>query len=288
MAHIAFLGTGLNGGGMAAAALARGEQVTVWNRSLDKARALEASGARVAATPAEAVAGAARVHLVLSDDAVVDAVLEQAAPRIAPDTLVIDHSTTSPALTAKRAEACDRRGIAFLHAPVFMSPAMCREAKGIILCSGPRARFERAEPALARMTGLVWWLGERPDLAAVYKLLGNAMIVTVTGGLADVFAMAAAQGVRPEDAQALFAKFNPGSTVEIRGARMARGEFSPASFALTMARKDVRLMLEAAGDQPLAVLPGIAARMDQVIAKGHGDEDLAALAAEAIEAAKRA
>jgi len=69
----------------------------MWNRSLDKARALERFGARVAGSPAEAVGGAERVHIVLSDDATVDAVLEQAAPAIGKGALVLDHTTVSPA-----------------------------------------------------------------------------------------------------------------------------------------------------------------------------------------------
>ena len=85
---------------------------------------------------------------------------------------------------------------------------------------------------------------------------------------------------------ALFGKFNPAGTMQLRGARMAQGDFAP-SFALTMARKDVRLMLEAAGDLPLAVLPGMAARMDQLIAGGHGEEDLAVLATDAVARARR-
>jgi 3-hydroxyisobutyrate dehydrogenase len=285
VAHIAYLGTGMIGSGMVEAALARGEQPVVWNRSLDKARALEARGARVAATPGEAARGAERVHLALSDDDAVDAVLDQVAPHVPDDALVVDHSTTSPARTAGRAAWCEQRALSFLHAPVFMSPAACREAKGLMLCAGPRERFERAEAALARMTGEVWWLGERPDLAAAFKLFGNAMIVTIVGGLADVYSRARALGIAPGDAHALFERFNPGQTVALRGARMARGDFAP-SFALTMARKDVRLMLEAAGDAPLAVLEGLAARMDRVIASGRGEDDVAVLAADAIARAR--
>ena len=63
---------------------------------------------------------------------------------------------------------------------------------------------------------------------------------------------------------------------------MARGDFS-ASFELTMARKDMRLMIEAAGGQPLAVLPAIAKAMDDAIAKGHGRDDLGAIAAEVVK-----
>ncbi|WP_044250521.1 NAD(P)-dependent oxidoreductase [Chondromyces apiculatus] len=283
---IAFLGTGLIGAGLVEAALGRGEQVTVWNRSLDKAQALAAKGARVAETPAGAVAGAARVHLALSDDAAVDGVLTQVAPRLAAGALVIDHTTTQPAGTAARAESCAARGIAFLHAPVFMSPALCREAKGMMLCAGPEAVFKQAEGALARMTGQVWYLGERADLAAVFKLFGNAMIIAVSAGLADVLSLAAAAKVAPEDALGLFDRFNPGESVPMRGARMAKGVYAPASFGLAMARKDVRLMLETAGDLPLAALPGIAARMDQVIAAGHGEEDMGVLAAEALARAR--
>ena len=62
---------------------------------------------------------------------------------------------------------------------------------------------------------------------------------------------------------------------------MARGDFA-ASFELTMARKDLRLMLEAAADQPTVVLPAIARRMDEAIALGHGADDLGAIAAEVV------
>jgi 3-hydroxyisobutyrate dehydrogenase len=279
---IAFLGAGLLAAGMIESALGRGERVIVWNRSQDKLRPLAEKGARTAATPAEAVAGAVRVHVVLSDDAAVDDVLAQAAPSIGNDVLVIDHTTTSPAGTAARAARCEAQRIPFLHAPVFMSPAMCREAKGLMLVAGPEERFERAEAALGQMTGQVWWLGERADLAACYKLFGNAMLITICGGLADVFSMATSLGIAPEDALGLFSKFNPTGTITGRGGAMARGQFSPASFELTMARKDVRLMLESAGALPLATLPGIAARMDALIAAGHGRDDLSALAADAV------
>ena len=63
-----------------------------------------------------------------------------------------------------------------------------------------------------------------------------------------------------------------------RAQKIARSDFS-ASFELTMARKDMRLMLEAAGAQALVALPSIASRMDEKIADGHGKDDLGAIAA---------
>src|SRR5258708_4818285 len=102
MAKLTFLGTGLMGSALAEAAAGRGDQVTAWNRTRSKALALSARGVRVAATPLEAVAGADRVHVMLPDDAVVDAVLDACGDALV-GPLVIDHSTTSPSGTAARA-----------------------------------------------------------------------------------------------------------------------------------------------------------------------------------------
>ena len=82
MANVAYIGTGLLGSGMVEAMLRRGDTVTVWNRTESKARALEPFGARVARSPAEAVAGAERVHMTLPDDDVVERVTNAFIPRL--------------------------------------------------------------------------------------------------------------------------------------------------------------------------------------------------------------
>jgi len=277
---IALLGTGLLGTGFVRAALGRGEAVTVWNRTASKAEALGREGAVVAATPAEAVRGASRVHLVLIDDAAVDAVLEQLLPGLEPGAVILDHSTTAPGPTAERAKRMAAKGIDFLHVPVFMGPAQAASATGMMLAAGSEALFERVRPELARMTERIRYLGERSDLAAAYKLFGNMMIMFVVSGIADVFAMAKTVGIEATDAYTIFNDFNAAAQVATRGKRMAEGDFTP-SFELTAARKDVRLMLEtaAAGGGALHVLPAIAARFDAVIAAGHGADDIASVAA---------
>src|SRR3954453_18785867 len=102
MASMAFLGTGMLGGAMVEGMLRRGDGVTVWNRTEAKARALQAFGATVAATPGDAVAGADRVHMTLPDDEVVDQIVAAARPRLSKNAIVIDHSTTSPRGTGPR------------------------------------------------------------------------------------------------------------------------------------------------------------------------------------------
>jgi 3-hydroxyisobutyrate dehydrogenase-like beta-hydroxyacid dehydrogenase len=281
MATVAFLGTGLLGSGMVERMLRNGETVTVWNRTAAKARPLEEKGAAVAGTAAEAAAGASRVHMTMPDDAVVDAIVETIRPRLAADAIVIDHSTTSPRGTAARVPKLNAAGVRFLHAPVFMSPQMARDGVGIMLVAGPRPLFEEARPALEKMTGEVWYVGEEPDRAAAYKIFGNSMLFVIAAGVTDVFAMAKGLGIPAADALAVFSKFQPGGVIKARGEKMARGDFS-ATFELTMARKDMRLMLEAAAGQPMVVLPAIAERMDEAIAGGHGQEDLGAIAAAVI------
>ncbi len=281
MAHIAFLGTGLLGAAFAEAAAKRGDTVTAWNRSADKVQALSAFGVQAAPTPALAVQGAERVHIVLKDDAVVEQVIAAASAGLSPHAVLIDHTTTLPALTAGRALSLHAQGIHYLHCPVFMGPAAARNAQGSMMVAGPKALFEQVQAALAAMTTRLEYMGERPDLAAVNKLFGNAMIIGVSAVMADILTMAQASGVEAQDAVKLLGLLDLNAMVAGRGMNMAKGNFD-ASFELAMARKDVRLMLETAGDRPLAALPAIAARMDQLIAAGHGAKDASVLGIDAV------
>ena len=282
MASVGFIGTGLLGGAMVEGMLRRGDEVTVWNRTESKARALEQFGAKVAASPGDAAADADHIHLVLPDDAVVDQIVAAITPRLRPNAIIVDHSTTSPAGTRARVERMQKAGVRFIHAPVFMSPQMARDAVGIMMASGPRDVFDDVLDDLENMTGEVWYIGEAGDQAAAYKIFGNSMLFVIAAGVTDVFAMAKGLGMSPSDALTVFSKFSPAGVIKSRGEKMAAGDFT-ASFELTMARKDMRLMLEAAGQQPLVVLPSIAKSMDDAIAKGHGQDDLGAIAAEVIK-----
>jgi 3-hydroxyisobutyrate dehydrogenase len=280
---IAFYGMGLLGSNFVRALRRRGEDVHVWNRNLEKAKALEADGARAFAEPADAARGAARVHLTLSDDAAVDDVLERARPGLAPGVVIVDHTTTSAPGAKARVARWRERGMTFVHAPVFMGPPNARESTGVMLVSGARADVEPLRPALAAMTGKLVDLGERPDAGAAFKLMGNLFLMCITAGLADLFALARDLDVAPADAASLFDHFNPGTTLGARMKRMMDVDM-PASWELSMARKDARLIMEAAaaGGMPLALIPAIAARMDAVIAQGHGGDDWTVIARDAI------
>ena len=112
--------------------------------------------------------------------------------------------------------------------------------------AGPKALYDEVQPALRRMAEKVEYLGERPDLAAVYKLCGNAFIIGINALVADVLSVATGAGVTAKEALRVVEMFNPSATIAGRGKKMVARDFVP-TFELTMARKDVGLMLETAG-----------------------------------------
>ena len=277
MSSLCILGTGLLGAGFAEGATRRGDTVTVWNRTAAKAQALAPLGMTVAASAAEAVAGQRQVHLVLQDDASVEAVVAQLRPGLAADAVILDHTTTRPDLTAARAQRLAAEGVRYLHCPVFIGPAAARNGEGSILVAGARAWYDEVAAHLGRMAQRVEWVGEAPGKAAGLKLIGNAFILGITGLVADVFAVAKGAGVAPEEAMGVLALFNAANVAANRGKKIAAGDYAP-SFELPMARKDLRLMIETAGELPLAMLPGMAARMDALLAAGYGGFDFSVIA----------
>lgn len=266
------------GSALARAMRRRGIGVRVWNRTFERAQLLEDEGAQAFADPAEAARGAERLHLCLRDDDSVDAVLDAALPGIAPGTPVVDHTTVLPQRVPERAERLRAAGFPFIHAPMFIGPPMALASTGTILASGDRTTFERVRPALAAMCTEVRDLGERVDAAAIYKLMGNAMILAVVGGIADALRIGEERGLTREQAYELYDFFDPTGQIKGRGRRMVSQDYD-AAWTLDMALKDAVLMQGAANHERLPVVDAVAAAMRDAVARGLGDRDLAAVAA---------
>jgi len=280
----AFLGTGLLGSGFVRAMRRRGEPVRVWNRSPAKARALEAEGAVACADPLDAVRGAGRVHLCLSDDASVDAVLERVGHGLDPGAMLVDHTTTSPGGAVARVARWAARGHHYQHAPVFMGPQQALESTGVMMVSGDPARLAALAPALRPMTGKLVELGPDPARAAGMKLLGNLFLISVTTGLIDMLTLARALGIPSADAAGLLDFFNPGTSLPARMQRILQCDHQKPSWELAMARKDARLMLEGAqgAPRPLTVITAVAGEFDRWIAEGAGHLDWTVIARDVI------
>lgn len=265
---------------MAEGALGRGDTVRVWNRTLERAAGLAQKGATLHGTPAEAVADASVVHLVLTNDDAVDGVLAQlegSLPELVRRSVpLVDHSTTSPAGTAVRAARLRARGVVYLHAPVFMSPNAARTAQGTIIVAGPREHFDAHQASLAAMCATLQHVGERPDLAAIMKLFGNAMNLSMLHGLADILTMARGLDVTPEEALAVFGIIDVRYVLEGRGRAMAAGKFDPL-WTVDVARKDVALMMGCAPGGSFGALAGIDAALGRLQRAGAGELDVAVL-----------
>ena len=279
----AFLGMGLLGANFVRAMIAKGDQVQVWNRTLQKAKELEQYGAKAFDAVTDAVKGADVIHVTLKDDATVDEVLNAAQPAMKPGAIIIDHTTTSAAGAVQRTNDWKARGFTYLHAPVFMGPSNALDGTGTMLVSGDPDVIKKLEPQLSLMTGKLINVGAGPGKAASMKLVGNAFLVTFTAGIADTLMLAKALEIPVSDVSALFDNWNPAAMLPARLKRLTSGSYSDPSWKLTMARKDTQLFIDAAtkGGTQLSMLPAIAGLMDKWIAKGHGDDDWTVIAKDA-------
>ena len=196
MANIAFLGTGLLGGAFAeAAAQARRHRHCMESFAGQRPRPSLRSASRPPRRRPRRC-GARRACIWCSRTTRWSTKsLPPHAPGFRPEAVLIDHTTTLPALTAARAKRLAAEGVKYLHCPVFMGPPAARKAQGSMMVAGPQALFESVKAELARMTGRLEYMGERADLAAVNKLFGNAMIICVSAAMADILTIAQASGV---------------------------------------------------------------------------------------------
>jgi 3-hydroxyisobutyrate dehydrogenase len=281
---IAFLGMGHLGANFVRALLKRGGQVQVWNRTPDKAKALEAYGAKSFDRVEDAVKGAKKIHLTLKDDDSVNEILEQASGSFGPGAMIIDHTTTSAKGAAERTELWKSRGYTYLHAPVFMGPQNALESTGFMLVSGDKAVIGPVEEELGKMTGKLLYFGPENNKAAGMKLLGNLFLIAMTGGIVDMLTLAKASDITSEEVSRLLESWNPAGMIPARLKKMTEGVFDQPTWELDMARKDAGLMMSGAqaGERKLTVIPAIAASMDEWIAKGHGHDDWTVIGKDAV------
>ncbi len=278
MEKVAFYGAGMLGSGFIKNLRRHGYAVNVWNRTFKRAKDLEENGIVAFEDPAEAARGVARVHICVSDDTAVDLILKAILPALDRGVTIVDHTTVLPQNVVERSNRLASSGHRFLDAPVFMGPPNSLNGTGTMLVSGSAATFEAMKDQLAQMTGTVKYFGERPDLAAVYKLMGNAMILAVIGGLNDVYRIAEQQGLSREQAYELFSFYNVQGQIDGRGRRMAEADYSPA-WTVDMARKDAMLMQGAANGSALPVIDAVEAELRAAQTRGAGSDDLGAVAA---------
>ena len=272
---MAILGTGKMGGAMARRLNAAGHDLTLWNRTPERALALGVG--KVAATPAEAVASAEIVISMLTDaDAVRAAYLgEGGAATAAHHQVFIEMSTAGPDVAKDIVPAIERSGAQFVEAPVLGSVGAVEAGTLIVLASGSEAAIEHARPVLEAL-GEVRPLGEVGS-AAKLKLVANSMIAGVSALAAELLAAGTAAGLNAEDVFSVLSRVAP--VLNARKAGFVEHRYEPITFALRDALKDVRMateLYERVGAQ--APLTSKVKELYERAAKTAGDLDMSAIA----------
>jgi len=284
---VGFIGLGALGAPMAANLLTSGFPLTVHNRRRDREESLAAAGARRAATPAAAAHGAEVLALCVSDDAAVGAVLlgegdygaDAAVAGLSPGALVVDFSTIAPETSRAMAAALAERGVGYLDAPVTGGTEGARAGTLSVLVGGSAADLERARPLLEAVGGRIGHFGP-VGAGQEAKAVNQVLVAGSYTAVAEAMALGQRLGLPMEEVrQALLGGAAGSWALEHRGGGMLRGEF-PLGFRLRLHRKDLAIALEAAAAEGLELpVAGLVAAMeDELIAAGHGDDDVSALA----------
>ncbi len=277
MSTIAVLGLGAMGSAMAARLLNAGHDLTVWNRTPGRDEDLVSAGATRADTPAGAVRGAEVVVTMLTDPPALEAVLfgpDGAAAAIPETATLIDMSTVGPTAIASVVE---RLGpVAVLDAPVLGSVPSVETGKLVILAGGDRAVFDRHTELLS-ILGTPIYLGPSGS-GAWLKLVNNAASTATLVALGELLALTDRAGLGIDSVlQGLEA--GPLASLIERWRPRLKGEDQASYFRLALARKDLALVFDEAEREgvDLSVAETAAARCDEAIGAGLGDEDFGAI-----------
>jgi len=238
--RVAIIGTGKMGGAMARRLKTQGHEMTLWNRTREKAEALGAG--KVAATPAEAAREAEVVISMLTDaDAVRTAYLgDEGALKSAKGQVFIEMSTAGPNIAAELAPKLEKAGAQYVEAPVIGSVPAVEAGTLVVLAAGKEAAVERARPVLQAL-GEVRHVGDLGSAAAL-KLVANSMLAGVTALAAELQSAGTAAGLNAEEVFWAISRIAPGLTM--RKAGLVEHRYEPVLFALRDAVKDLNLALD--------------------------------------------
>jgi 3-hydroxyisobutyrate dehydrogenase-like beta-hydroxyacid dehydrogenase len=280
---VAFLGLGTLGAPMAANLLAAGLPLTVHNRSPQRLEPVKNLGAVIAASPAAAACGASFLCLCLSDDIAVRSVLleqpDAAIDGLAPGALVIDFSTIAPATSVAVAERLAERGVAYLDAPVTGGTEGARAGTLSVLVGAEAADLERARPLLQVVGSRISHFGG-VGAGQRAKAVNQVLVAGSYAAVAEAIALGQRLGLPMAVlCEALQAGAADSWALRHRAGGMLRGEF-PLGFRLALHHKDLSIALAAAAEAglKLPVSEQVAALEAELIAAGHGDDDVSALA----------
>jgi 3-hydroxyisobutyrate dehydrogenase len=282
MTTCAFIGLGVMGYPMAGHLVAAGHEVTVFNRTTARAEAWTSEyGGRLAASPAEAVAGAEIAFMCVGNDDDVRAVATGsggALEGLESGSVLVDHTTVSAVLARELFEAASAKEVGFVDAPISGGQAGAENGVLTVMCGGVQETFDRVAPVIDAYARAVTLLGP-PGSGQLTKMVNQICIAGLVQGLAEGIDFARRAGLDVDQVVETISQGAAGSwQMENRGSTMGRREFD-FGFALDWMRKDLAICLDEAA-RIGATLP-VTAIVDQFYARlqrqGHGRWDTSSL-----------
>jgi 3-hydroxyisobutyrate dehydrogenase-like beta-hydroxyacid dehydrogenase len=262
--------------------LRAGFPLTVWNRSKNKADDLVRAGAKFASSPREVAVLADVLITIVSDPHALEEVLwgtTGALVGLRAGSALIDSSTVSPDLARRVAAACAERGVDFLDAPVTGGTWGAEKGELVFMIGGEAEVLERVKPVLEAMGKKIFLLG--PNGAGQTVKLGmNLLLALEVDALAESLALVTAAGVAGERLiEVMQSSMGRSPLLDVKAPLILKNEF-PASFPLRLMHKDMRLALELAREQGVALPAGAAAYATYSAVKdaSKDDPDFAAVA----------
>ena len=250
-----------------------GHEVRLWNRTRDKAEAV--NGVTVVDSAEDAASGADAVVTMLADGDAVDSV---ASEFVADGVLWLQMSTVGMEATQILMKQAADAGATYVDAPVLGTKQPAEKGELVVLASGHGDALEAAGPVFDAVGAKTVTLGDAGE-GTKLKLVLNSWLVSLVEGLAETIAFAEGIGVDPK----LFLETIDGAPMgtpyaQMKGKAMIAREFD-TSFPLSLALKDARLVRKAAEDAgvDLPVVEAVERQFARAEEDGHGDEDMAAI-----------
>jgi 3-hydroxyisobutyrate dehydrogenase-like beta-hydroxyacid dehydrogenase len=280
MAKIGFLGLGMMGSAIASRLLDAGNDVTVWNRTAEKAQPLADRGASLAASPAEAALGADVVITMLADPAALEQVMfgdRGLAAALHPGQTLIDMSTVGPDAVAGVLTRLPE-SLGFADAPVRGSVPEATEGRLLIFVGATDEVFARVAELLEPL-GSIRHVGP-PGSGAAMKLVVNSTLGAAIAGVGEALSLGEALGLARGELLDVLEETPLGAAVKAKRSNIESGSY-PANFKLALARKDLRLVTDAAErrGRDLKVAAAARAWFDRAAETGAAEEDYSAVVA---------
>jgi 3-hydroxyisobutyrate dehydrogenase len=278
----AVLGTGIMGAAMARSLAREGHEVTVWNRTPERASAVVGDRISACGAIADAVAGVDVAFTMLFDTASVLDVTAEVLGALAPDAVWAQSTTVGPdgmrRIAAATGEARDR----LLDAPVLGTKQPAETGNLLVLVSGAVEARDRAQPAFDAIGARTLVVGDDLGSASALKLACNSWVASINAATAQALGLAEALGLEPGlFLEAIKGGATDSAYAQVKGAIMTARAWDDASFALDSVVKDVGLMVDAAHDSgfPDELLVTLLALYERASERGLGGADMSAVRA---------